>query len=254
MRLPLGILLISLLPQGALAAQKKAVIMGIVADTTKAPLVDVQVTAVKAKVTIRTDRRGIFILDQLPPGEELFWVRRIGFRPESFDVTLVAGDTVKVGIILAAAPVMLPELSVEAEGRVYTGKLTGFAQRMLHSGAARTSFLTRADIEKQFPAQFIDMLVGAGMRRTRDRRGKDTLTCPRGVTSPTKAPRVAYYLDGALIADGGSAGAVDPIMIESIIRMEPALIEAVEVYRSTATRPAEFNATGASCVVVIWTR
>ena len=48
---------------------------------------------------------------------------------------------------------------------------------------------TRADIEKQFPAQFIDMLVGAGMRRTRDRRGKDTLTCPRGVTSPTRAPR-----------------------------------------------------------------
>jgi hypothetical protein len=249
----LGILLISLLPHGA-PAQKKAVIMGIVADTTKTPLVDAQVTAVKAKVTIRTDRRGIFILDQLPPGEELFWVRRIGYRPETFDVTLVAGDTVKVGIILAAAPVMLPELSVEAEGRVYTGKLTGFAQRMLHSGAARTSFLTRADIEKQFPAQFIDMLVGAGMKRTRDRRGKDTLTCPRGVTSPSRAPRVAFYLDGALIADGGSMGAVDPIMIESIIRMEPVLIEAVEVYRSTATRPAEFNASGAGCVVVIWTR
>jgi hypothetical protein len=249
----LGILLISLLPQGA-PAQKKAVIMGIVADTTKTPLVDAQVTAVKAKVTIRTDRRGIFILDQLPPGEELFWVRRIGYRPETFDVTLVAGDTVKVGIILAAAPVMLPELSVEAEGRVYTGKLTGFAQRMLHSGAARTSFLTRADIEKQFPAQFIDMLVGAGLKRTRDRRGKDTLTCPRGVTSPSRAPRVAFYLDGALIADGGSMGAVDPIMIESIIRMEPVLIEAVEVYRSTATRPAEFNASGAGCVVVIWTR
>jgi hypothetical protein len=249
----LGILLISLLPQGA-PAQKKAVIMGIVADTTKTPLVDAQVTAVKAKVTIRTDRRGIFILDQLPPGEELFWVRRIGYRPETFDVTLVAGDTVKVGVMLAAAPLVLPELSVEAEGRVYTGKLAGFAQRMLHSGAARTSFLTRADIEKQFPAQFIDMLVGAGMKRTRDRRGKDTLTCPRGVTSPSRAPRVAFYLDGALIADGGSMGAVDPIMIESIIRMEPVLIEAVEVYRSTATRPAEFNASGAGCVVVIWTR
>jgi hypothetical protein len=142
----------------------------------------------------------------------------------------------------------LPELSVEAEGRVYTGKLTGFAERMLHSGAARTSFLTRTDIEKQFPAQFIDILIGAGMKRTRDRRGKDTLTCPRGVTSPTRAPQVAFYLDGARIADG------DPIMVESIIRMEPALIEAVEVYRSTATRPAEFNASGASCVVVIWTR
>ena len=253
MRLPLGILLVALLPQGA-PAQKKAVIMGIVADTAKTPLVDAQITAVKAKLTIRTDQRGIFILDQLPPGEELFWVRRIGYRPETFDVTLVAGDTVKVGIMLAAAPVILPELSVEAEGRVYTGKLAGFAERMLHSGAARTSFLTRADIEKQFPAQFVDMLVGAGLRRIVDRRGKDTLTCPRGVTSPTRAPRVAYYLDGALIADGGSARSVDPIMVESIIRMEPALIEAVEVYRSTATRPAEFNASGASCVVVIWTR
>ena len=249
MRRP-GLFLISLLPLGALVAQKKPVLMGIVADTTKAPLVDAQVTAVRARVTVRTDARGIFILDQLSAGDELFWVRRIGYRPETFEATLVAGDTVKVGVILASAPYTLPELSVEAEGRVYTGKMTGFAERMIHSGAPRSSFLTREDIEKQYPAQFLDMLAKAGMRRTRDRRGKDTLTCPRGISSPTRAPRVAYYVDGALIGDGGS----DPIMVESILRMDPSMVAGVELYRSTATRPAEYNAVGATCVVVIWTR
>lgn len=232
-----------LLPLGALSAQKKAVIMGIVADTSKTPLAEAQITAMKASVSIRTDHRGIFILDQLPPGDELFWVRRVGYRPETFDVTLVAGDTVKVGIILAAAPVVLPELSVEAEGRVYTGKLAGFAERMLHSGVARSSFLTRTNIEKQYPARFFDMLAMAGLKRTTDRRGKEILSCPRGISSPRNPPRVAYYLDGALISDG-----------ESVARMDPSMIEAVEVYRSTAGRPTEFNMTGADCVVVVWTR
>lgn len=238
------------------AAQKKAVIMGIVADTMKTPLVDAEVTAIKARVTIRTDARGIFMLDRLSPGDELFVVRRVGFRPESFDATLVAGDTVKVGVMLAAAPVVLPELSVEAEGKVYTGKLTAFAERMLHSGAPRSSFLTRADIEKQFPARFMDMLIMAGMKRAIDRRGRDTLTCPRGVASPSRAVRVVYYLDGALIGDGGmgSPSRADPAMLESIVRMDPSMVEAVEVYRSTAARPTEFNTTGADCVVVIWTR
>lgn len=246
---------LSLWPTAGIAAQKKAVIMGIVADTAKTPLVDAEVTAVKARITIRTDARGIFILDRLPPGNELFVVRRVGFRAQSFDATLVAGDTVKVGVMLATAPVVLPELSVEAEGKVYTGKLTGFAERMIHSGAARSSFLTRADIEKQFPAQFLDMMVKAGMKRARDRRGKDTLTCPRGVTNAYAPPRVAYYVDGALIADGSAAtGRADPAMVEWIVRMEPSMIEAVEIYRSTATRPAEFNASGATCVVVVWTR
>lgn len=258
MRLLSGMLLgLCLGPSATIAAQKKAVIMGIVADTMKTPLVDAEVTAVKAHVTIRTDARGIFVLDRLPPGDELFVVRRVGFRPESFDATLVAGDTVKVGVMLARAPVVLPELSVEAEGKVYTGKLTGFAERMLHSGAPRSSFLTRADIEKQFPARFMDMLIMAGMKRAIDRRGRDGLTCPRGVASPSRAVRVVYYLDGALIGDGGGGGLgrqADPAMVESIVRMDPSMIEAVEVYRSTAARPTEFNTTGADCVVVIWTR
>jgi hypothetical protein len=65
---------------------------------------------------------------------------------------------------------------------------------------------------------------------------------------------VVYYLDGALLADGGSAGRPDPSKTEGIARMDPSLIEAVEVYRSTAARPAQFNAMGADCVVVVWTR
>lgn len=244
----------SVAPIGTMVAQQKAVIMGIVADTSKAPLADSEITALKARVTIRTDREGVFILTTLAPGDEVFMVRRIGYLPQTFEATMIAGDTVKVGVMLAAAPVVLPELSVEAEGKVYRGKLTGFAERMLHSGVARSSFLTRADIEKQFPARFIDMLVLAGMKRSTDRRGKESLTCPRGVASPSRAIRVVYYLDGALIGDAGLGGRPDPSMTESIARMDPSMIEAVEVYRSTAGRPTEFNTTGADCVVVVWTR
>jgi hypothetical protein len=227
----------------ALQAQQPAgaAIVGIVADTAKVPLADVDVIAIRAGITTITDSKGIFLLIGLPPGEEVFRIRRVGYRPETFNARLVAGDTIRIGVILAAAAFELPELTVEAEGVVYRGKMTGFADRMIHSGAPRSAFLTRADIEKQYPRPFFDMLTRAGMKRSVDRRGRERLSCPRsrGVGEPV----VAYYIDGIRVSDP-----------TAVARMDPSQIEAVELYRATASRPAQFNQTGSDCTVVVWTR
>jgi hypothetical protein len=223
------------------AAQKTGTIVGIVADTGKKPIVDAEIVALRSNITTLTDSRGIFILPGLPEGEELFRIRRVGYRPETFDATIVANDTIRIGVILAQAPYTLPEISVTAEGESYTGKMVGFAERMLHSGAPRNAFLTRKDIEKLEPRPFVDMLIKAGMKRYLDRRGKETLLCPRGIG--LNGSRVAIYVDGVLSADAAS-----------VQRMDPSTIEAVEVYRSTANRPAEYNGTGANCVILVWTR
>ena len=222
-------------------AQRTGTIIGIVADTNKTPIVEAEIVAIRSNITTLTDCRGIFILPGLPPGEEVFRVRRIGYRSETFDATIVANDTIRIGVILAAAPFMLPEISVLAEGESYTGKMIGFAERMLHSGAPRNAFLTRKDIEKMEPRPFVDMLIKTGMRRYIDRRGKEALLCPRGLG--LGGSRTAFYVDGVLSADP-----------TSVQRMDPSIIEAVEVYRSTASRPAEYNATGATCVILVWTR
>jgi len=227
----------------AVSAQRTrlATIVGIVADTNKTPMPDVEVIAIRAGITTITDSRGIFILGGLPAGEEVFRIRRMGYRPETFDAKLLAGDTIRIGVILAPAAFVLPEMTVEAEGKVYRGKMTGFADRMLHSGAPRSSFITRDELAKMSQRQFIDILAKAGLKRVADRRGRNFLICSHGST--TSPPIVAYYIDGARVADAGE-----------ILRMDPETVEAVEVYRSAADRPVQFNMTGSDCTVLVWTR
>jgi hypothetical protein len=218
------------------AHARPAVLMGIVADTTKTPIPDAEVVATRHRISTITDSRGVFILPGLEPGADVFLVRRIGYRSESFDATLVAGDTIKVGVILAISPFPLPDVVVQAEGRMYFGKLAGFADRMLHSGAPRSSFLTQADIERLRPRKVQDLLSHAGLP-FRISRNQETIGCPRGGHS------MAIFLDGALMSGGFDLSWLDPLQVQ-----------AVEVYRSAAEIPAEFNMARADCTVVIWTR
>lgn len=215
-----------------------ALLLGIVADTGKRPLVEAEIVAMRHKLTTITDSRGVFIFTRLDPGPEVFLVRHIGFRPESFDATLVPGDTLKVGVIMAEAPVQLPDLTVEAEGRLYFGKMLGFAERLRgSSGAPRSAFLTPADVDRLHPTRTIDLLIHAGLKPRYTARGEPTVTCPRG------GGKLAVYLDGAWLQSSFS-----------LSWLEPTQIQAVEVYRSAAERPPEFNATGSDCTVVIWTK
>ena len=243
LRVVLVILCTALAASRHLAAQRpepaparSAVLMGLVADTAKRPIPDAEIVATRHRITTITDSRGVFILPNLEPGADVFLVRRIGYRAESFDATLVAGDTIKVGVILAISPFTLPDLVVEAEGRMYLGKMAGFADRMLHSGAPRSSFLTQADIDRLRPRNVRDLLAHAGLP-FRISRSRETLGCPRG------GHAMAIFLDGALMSGGFDLSWLDPSQIQ-----------AVEVYKSAAETPAQFGGGRADCSVVIWTR
>ena len=227
--------------QPAVAASKTAVVVGIVADTGKQPIVEAEVLATRHKISTITDARGFFILPGLGAGPEAFLVRKIGYRAESFDATLVPGDTIRIGIILGIAPFQLPDLTVEAEGRIYAGKMAGFADRLLHSGAPRSSFFTQEDIDKIRPRKAIDLLSRAGLP-FRISGGKETIGCPRGASGLTGS-KLMVYIDGARMGGGFDLSWLDP-----------SDIQAVEVYKSAAQRPAEFSTGNADCTVVIWTR
>lgn len=62
------------------------------------------------------------------------------------------------------------------------------------------------------------------------------------------------YYDGAPRGRGGIAGAseTDPVDLSSLRLTD---IESIEVYRSAAEVPAEFNSTSSGCgVIAIWSR
>ncbi|HEX7025136.1 MAG TPA: TonB-dependent receptor [Gemmatimonadales bacterium] len=229
-----------LLPMGELLAQRQALLVGIVGDTARQPLRDVEIIAIRAKLTAVTDSRGIFGL-VLPPGDETFLVRKIGFSPQTFQATLVAGDTIRLGIMLGPAPTLLPDLVVVVDNIPFRGKMVDFANRLLTSGAPRSSFLTRADIDNLNSVRLVDHLVRTGLKLRRDRRGREYVECSRGRASLRSAPKVAFYIDGARVQD--------ELDVNSI---EMGAVQAIEVYKSAAERPTQFNAPDSDCTVVIW--
>jgi hypothetical protein len=237
---------------GVIVAQGSGVLLGIVGDTAGKPLAEVEIVALRAKRAVRTNGQGIFVL-ALPAGEETLIVRRIGFLPQTFDAVLVAGDSTRVGVNLAAASAritVLPDLVVEAEGVSYAGKMTGFADRMLHRGVPRANFFTRKDIEASGLTLTVDLLMRAGLKLREDQRpdrrmrGKrSTPACPRGQVSMRLAPRVAIFVDGIRMNDDFDVNSLDI-----------SEVEAVEVYRSAAQVPPEYNVLGYDCTVLFWLR
>ena len=222
-------------------AQSTGILLGIVGDTAHKPLHLAEVLAIHSRKHVTTDERGIFGL-VLPPGEEILMVRRVGYQPQTFEATIVAGDTLKVGVILGAlTATTLPDLVVEAEGVVYHGRMAEFARRMQTSGAPRSSFVTRTQIEAEPAARVFDFLVHAGMKPRVDRRGRDAVICPRGTSF--NAPRTSFFIDGLKVNDNFDFNTLN---LQDI--------DAIEVYRSAAERPVEFNLIGYDCTVVIWLR
>ena len=251
--LPLGLLVALIQGAGApLQAQTPGVLLGIVGDTTGKPLPETEIVALRARRVIKTDSRGIFTLSLLP-GDETLIVRRIGSVPQTFDATMAAGDTTRIGVILAYAATgatALPDLVVEAEGVSYGGKMMGFGERLSTGGVPRGNFFTRKDIEASGLTLTADLLTRAGLKVRDDQRperrmraNRSILICPRGTVSMRLVPRIAYFVDGIKMNDEFDINTIDISQIE-----------AIEVYRSASQLPAQYNTTGAGCIVLLWLR
>jgi len=119
MRAPLACLLALLaLPAGAraLAAQERThAIVGVVRDTTGAPLPGIEVLLLSPRRSTTSDPQGRFRLDSVPNGDRHLLVRRIGYLPvhPGVRVPQAEGDTLRVTLL--PAPQLLPTLIVDAE-------------------------------------------------------------------------------------------------------------------------------------------
>jgi len=225
----------------AVAQVYTATLMGIVADTNKMPIEDAEVISLKTSKRATTNKDGIFVLAGLPPGDDQIRVRRIGYEPQTFSATFAVGATLQIGVMLAGSTTVLPEIAVVARGKEYKGLMAGFADRMLHSGAPPSSFVTREDLDAWNMTRILDVVARAGMKTRLDNQGKRVVQCPRGYTSNVP-PIPVIYLNGARVLGNFD---IDNLSIEQV--------EAMEVYKSPIHTPSQFNR-DAQCVIVIWTR
>src|SRR5215208_6135066 len=123
-----------------------AVLLGRVTDSSGVGLPGAEVTLFRSeKLSAITGDSGDFRIAGLPPGTNVFNVRRLGFEPASFTALLKSGKTHRATLKLTATAHALPTVSV-ADTAVKSHWLDQFDRR---KGSSPGAFFTRADIERK---------------------------------------------------------------------------------------------------------
>lgn len=229
---------------GELRAQRGEVgtggIKGLVRDSLGQPVVGAQVAVAGTSVVVESDDNGEFLLAKAAPGETSLRIRRIGFRPDTVRVKVLAGETAAADITLARLAIELDPLVVVGR-RNLSGRMAGFYERM--SRGAGGHFLTREAIDRRNPVNMTDLFRMIPGARVEGRGFGRTVVRFRGARN---APLV--WLDGTpLYAAEFDLDSVDPRTFEG-----------VEIYSGPASVPAEFQGnrsiSSAGGTIILWTK
>lgn len=235
-----AVLVTSSVAQGQRGEVGTGGIRGSVRDSLGSPVVGAQISVAGTSLVVETDDNGGFLLAKAVPGETSLRVRRIGYRPDTVRVNVLAGETVAAEFVLARVAVELDPLVVMGRKNL-TGRLAGFYERMGRSAGGH--FLTREQIERRNPVNMTDLFRMIPGARVESRGFGRTVVRFRGARN---APLV--WLDGTPLY----AGEFD---LDSV---DPRTFEGMEVYSGPASVPAEFlgnraiSSTGGT--IILWTR
>lgn len=188
--------------------------------------------------TAESDEDGRVQLARVPAGEAWVHVRRLGYRPESLQVTVAPQTPAEVQLRLARAVAELAPVVVRGRTEV-AGPMAGFYRRQ-SQGHGR--FFTEAAVARRNPIQFTDLLRGVPGIRI-EQRGLNTAVRIRGNRC---APLV--WLDGQAMG----AAEVD------LDAFDPRSFEGIEIYGGGASVPVEFQRNfgiSSSCgTIILWTK
>lgn len=215
-------------------------IRGTVKDSTGHALIGVQVVLPGTSLRIETDDNGQFQLARLRPGMLTMRFLRLGYRPDTVSMLVLAGRIIPLDITLGRLPLQLAPVVVQGRS-LLTGWRRDFYQRRDLGGG---HFFTRDDIQKRDPGYLTDMFrqipgvhiqPSQGIIRNQVRfRGQ---RC---------APLT--WVDGAPL----SSGEFD---LDALV---PNSIEAIEVYTGSTVPPRFAVAPGIgprTCgTILIWSR
>ncbi|HYH83000.1 MAG TPA: carboxypeptidase regulatory-like domain-containing protein [Longimicrobium sp.] len=197
-----------------------------------------------ARIAANSDDNGIVRLASVPAGPAIVSVHKFGYGDERFPLTVRAGDTVTVEVDLQTETVRLAEVRATASYSVGL-RNTGFLDR---KKVGLGTYAMRADWERRGRLNFSDVLRRMrGVRVMQTYDGRSLLVPPRP-SGTLRGCQPMLYVDGVHIH-------VDQKYddINNIIPLGE--IEAIEAYAGPAEIPAQFNATGSACsVVLVWRR
>jgi hypothetical protein len=214
------------------------IVKGSVVTEGRTPLVGAQIRVGTAADAAESDDAGQFTAARVNAGSLWLRVRRIGYRPESLLVTVVAGQSIEPTIVMKQIAQSIAAVRVVGR-RDLSGPMAGFYKR-LQAGGGR--FFTQADVVKRQPAKMTDLLRSVPGIRI-ESRGFDNKVRIRGNRC---SPLI--WLDG----QGLFAGEFD---LDSV---DPYSFEGIEVYSGPASVPVEFQGNqrvSSSCgTIILWSR
>lgn len=230
-------------------ARASGVIDGAVADTALRPVSFAEVVILRTDIRMQTNGAGRFRFIDVPPGQYLLIVRRIGFRPTSSIIQVGARDTLRLSFTLEPALAQLDTVIVTE--RRQSLRLLEFEERRRQGVGF---FITQEQIEKR------NLPVAADYLRLAPSIALAPSPNPSGIS---ELVAISKREGGSLFGDGANACAmqivVDGVPMPPRFPLEllptPREIAGIEVYNGPATVPAKYNGLDRRCgMVLVWTR
>jgi hypothetical protein len=242
-----ALLLLALAAAAPVHAQRnRATLVLHVADAEGRPLTRASVRVGGFDYGALTDGEGNARLPGIPEGNRLIEVRRVGFQFTRTAADFVPGDTVRREVRLTPAPVELEGITVTSWGRSMALRRSGFYERQRRGFGA---FITSDRIDELHPIRTNELfryMRGFMIKPTQGGHEAVVATRGEGLHGDCLA---SVYVDGMQMFMRDVA---DQEMAINMIPPED--IAGIEAFAGAASIPAEYNATGNACgVVLIWT-
>lgn len=226
-----------------------SVIDGVVTDTLLQPISAADISVVGTGARVVTGENGRFRMLQVPSGQYLLVVRRIGYSPTSGIIEVPANDTVRLAYALTRSGSLLDTVRIR-ERRVSIRMLEFEKRRQQAVG----QFVTQEEIERRGSMQVSDFLRnmrGLEVSRVTTQQFAGTQVYSRreggGFTEQMQQNLCAMQviLDGIILPRNFNLDLLPP----------PKQVAGIEVYSGAATIPPQFGGPDRRCgVVAVWTR
>lgn len=227
------------------------VLTGTVKDPTGRPIEQAEVAVQGTNLTQRTGVDGGFRFDSVPEGRRWVLVRRLGFEPAQYAMTLERGKNRELAAELEPLPQTLPAKVIAARSG-YTGRYADFYRRQ-RSGWGK--FITRDDIDRERPPELGWMVLR--YLPFIDPRSMDEAPFPRAGFGSWPAAAYGRSPGFRVCPPAISVNGAAPSSAWTVNSFRPNDVEAVEVYRPTISNvPVEYSMyPGTECgLVVVWLR
>ena len=223
-----------LIPIAALTAQAQTGrVVGKVTDgISQRPLVGVTLTVAGSTSRATTDTSGNYSLSNVTPGSHVVRTARIGYQAVEERVTVVAGQSATVNLVLQATAVSLEAVVSIGYGTVQRREVTG-----------AVASITSEELTKVPSGNVIEsmqgQLPGVDIVRSNGSPNSSTMMLIRGARSLTASNNPLVIIDG--------------IQFGNLAQLSPSDVESIEVLKDAAST-AIYGSRGANGVILVTTK